>query len=253
MKAWIRKVLPKKSFPVAQRIYHNMRSLFYMGNNLECPICGGHFRKFLTFGVVPKPNAVCPRCTSHGRHRLLWLYLRDRTDFFRSNLKVLYFAPMNIFQHKMLKMKNLDYCSADIDSPLAMTKQDITDINIPDDSFDCIICYHVFEHVLDDEKAMKEVFRILRPGGWAILQVPIDQNRERTFEDPDVTTPEEREKVFGHWEHVRIYGLDYRERLAGAGFSVKEDRYATELDPQLARKYSIGTEEIIHFCTKPVK
>jgi len=142
----------------------------YFGLRFKCPCCDGCFRKFLFFGAKPRPNARCPRCGSLERHRLLWLYLRNKINFFSDHLKVLDIAPIHFFQKKCKKLKNLDYISADISSPIAMIKMDITDINLHDNQFDCIICYHVLEHILDDEKAMRELFRVLKPGGWAILQ-----------------------------------------------------------------------------------
>ena len=222
--------------------------LFY-GHRFVCPICKGHFRKFLSFGVKPRPNASCPRCGSLERHRLSWLYLRDRTNFFSDNLKVLDIAPMDCLQRKFQAMPNLDYVSVDLELPIAMVKMDITDMQFPDNYFDCIICYHVFEHIPDDRKAMKEIFRVLKPDGWAILQVPILM--EKTFEDPNITTPKEREKVFGQRDHVRIYGLDYKDRLEGVGFAVKVDSYVKELGDDAIKKYNLMRDEYIYFCYKP--
>lgn len=132
-----------------------------------------------------------------------------------------------------------------------MIKMDITNINLPDNQFDCIICYHVLEHILDDKKAMKELFRILKPGGWAILQSPVDPNRDETFEDPNVVSPEERERVFGQRDHVRIYGQDYKNRLERAGFTVKLDNYSRELGDNIIKKYGLMKDETIYFCSKP--
>jgi len=157
----------------------------------------------------------------------LWLYLRDKTDFFVDNLKLLDIAPMDCLQRKFRAMPNIDYISVDLESPMAMVKMDITDMQFPSNQFDCIICYHVLEHILDDQMeqmAMKEIFsRVLKPSGWAILQVPI--LRDKTFEDPSIITPEDRERVFGQRDHLRIYGLDYKYRLEQVGFSVKVDDY----------------------------
>lgn len=231
------------------RIVHHVISPLYYGHRFVCPICGGHFRKFLPFGIKPRPNAQCPRCGSLERHRLLWLYLRDRTNFFIDNLKVLDIAPMDCLQRRFRTQSNLDYVSVDLESPIAMVKMDITDIQFPDNHFDCIICYHVLEHIPDDQRAMKEIFRVLKPGGWAILQVPV--LREKTFEDPTITAPKEREKVFGQCDHVRIYGLDYKDRLESAGFTVKVDDYVKKLGDDAIKKYSLMKDENIYFCSKP--
>lgn len=248
-------LIPTKYHPNAGEIYRICRSFLYIGNKFVCPCCGWHFRQFLTHGVKPRKNAKCARCDSMERHRLLWLYLKNKTNLFSVNLKVLHFAPEYIFQKILRSMSNLDYISADLDSPLAMVKVDIINILYDDNSFDVILCTHVLEHVIDDREAMKELFRVLKPGGWAILQVPI--LREKTFEDPTITTPEERLKYFGQEDHFRIYGLDYKQRLEKAGFSVKVDSYLTELSEDIVNRYSLMPEgvfkENIYFCSKPEK
>ena len=251
LKSTLKKFIPERYHSLIQRIYFNLRSLWYIGNRFICPYCNGHFRKFLPFGVKPRPNALCPRCGSLERHRLLWLYLKDRTNFFRDSLKVLDIAPMGSFQQKCKDISNLDYISADISSPIAIIKMDITNINLPDNEFDCIICYHVLEHILDDEKAMRELFRVLKPGGWAILQSPVDHKRDKTFEDPNIVSPNQRERVFGQKDHVRIYGRDYKDRLEKAGFTVKPDNYSRELGNNIIKKYGLMKDETIYFCTKP--
>lgn len=231
--------------------YSNLRGLWYFGLNFVCPCCNGRFRKLLPAGVKPGRAARCPRCDSLERHRLLWIYLRDKTTFFEEHLKVLDIAPMRFFQNKCKSLKNIDYISADISSPLAMLKIDITNIPLPDNHFDCVLCSHVLEHVLDDQKAMCELFRILKPGGWAILNSPVDLNRDKTFENPNVVLPEERESVFGQMDHVRIYGKDYKNRLEHVGFVVKVDDYAGLLADDVANKYGLMKNESIYLCTKP--
>ncbi len=188
LKSILKKFIPKKYQPQAQRIYFNLRNLWYLGNRFICPCCNGHFRKFLPFGVKPRANAQCPRCGSLERHRLLWLFLKKKTNFFKDSLKVLDIAPVDFFQQKCKVLPNLDYISADISSQIAMIKMDITNICLPDNQFDCIICYHVLEHIPNDKEAMRELFRVLKPGGGAILQSPVDYNREKTFEDPNIVS-----------------------------------------------------------------
>ncbi len=258
LKSIMKEIIPEMWHPQAQRTYlmivfhlRSLWSLWYVGNRLICPCCNGHFRNFITFGVKPRPNAQCPRCGSLERHRLLWLYLRDKTNFFKDSLKVLDIAPMYFFQQKCKTLSNLNYISADISSPIAMTKMDITNINLPDNQFDCIICYHVLEHIPDDKKAMKQLFRMLKPGGWAILESPVDPHRDETFEDPNVVSPKERERIFGHKDHVRIYAQDYKSRLEMAGFTVELDNYSTELGDNIIKKYGLMKDEIIYFCSKP--
>lgn len=215
-----------------------------------CPCCGWHFRKFLPYGAMKRPNVGCPRCDSAERHRLLMLYLKNRTNLFSDNLRVLHFAPEYIFQKSFESMPNLDYISADLDSPLAMVKMDITNILYEDNSFDVILCSHVLEHVVDDQKAMRELFRVLKPGGWAILGSPMDLNRDKTFEDPSIASPEDQIRTFGYPGHVRIYGRDYKERLEKAGFTVRVDSYVRELSPDTIKKYGLMRDEDIYVCTK---
>jgi SAM-dependent methyltransferase len=244
-----RKVIPKKYHHVVARYAGYAISPLFYGHRFGCPICGGHFRKNLSFGIKRRPNARCPRCGSLERHRLLWLYLRDRTSFFADNLQVLDIAPTDCLQRKFQAMPNLDYVSVDLEPTIAMIKMDITAMQFCDNRFDCIICYRVLEHVPDDRKAMKEIFRVLKPGGWAILQVPI--LRDETFEDPTITSPEEREKAFGQRDHVRIYGLDYRNRLESVGFVVKVDDYVRKLGGDAVKKYGLMKDEDIYLCSKP--
>ncbi|MPZ76522.1 MAG: methyltransferase domain-containing protein [Deltaproteobacteria bacterium] len=229
-----------------------LRALRYIGTRVTCPCCGWHFRGFLPFGVVVKrTHALCPRCGSLERHRLLWLYLKNRTDLFDRNHRVLHFAPERIFAKVFRTMPLLHYVSADLSSKRARLKTDIMDIPCKDNSFDVVLCNHVLEHVADDQKAMRELCRVLSPGGWAILQTPIDTQRAKTFEDPTITSPSERERAFGQHNHVRLYGRDYKERLEKAGFTVKVDGYAGGLEKRELVKYGLPDEEI-YFCRKPL-
>ncbi|MFZ2970508.1 MAG: class I SAM-dependent methyltransferase [Minisyncoccia bacterium] len=197
-----------------------------------------------------RKNARCPLCKSLERHRLLWLYLKDKTNYFKDSIKVLDVAPTPFFQKMCKKCSNMDYTSVDISSPVAMIKMDITDMDFPDEQFDCILCYHVLEHITDDRKAMKELFRVLKRGGWAIIQSPIDANRNQTFEDNEVTGFSDRERIFGQGNHVRIYGLDYKNRLEEAGFIVRTDDYYHDLPSDISQKYGLLEDEKIYFCMK---
>ena len=219
-------------------------------NQVICPCCNGHFPSFLPYGVIPRPNTKCPTCSSKGRHRLLWLYLKNRTNFFADKLKVLHFAPEKCFEKVFVSLPNLDYVTTDL-TRKATINMDITDIPLDDHSFDVILCSHVLEHILDDGKAMRELFRILKPGGWAIIQSPLDTNREQTYEDPTIVLPEERERAFGLEDHVRIYGRDYKDRLAQAGFTVTVDSYGKDLGSDVLQKYGLKPKDI-YFCTKPI-
>ena len=239
--------VPRRYRPAIEKVY---RQLLYLGNKVVCPCCKGHFRRFLPFGIVQRLNAQCPKCGSLERHRLLWLYFQHKTPLFSARLKVLHVAPEYVLHHALAARTNLDYVSADLSSRLAQMRMDITNIPCEAWSFDVILCSHVLEHVVDDKKAMGELFRVLKPGGWAILQSPIDMNLDNTFEDFHIVSPEAREKAFGQRDHVRIYGRDYKNRLEMAGFRVKVDKYAEEVGEGVRKKYGLPENEAIYFCTK---
>ena len=223
----------------------------FFGFRFRCPCCGGTFRVFHSFGTIElKPNSLCPGCCSLGRHRLLWMYLKNKTNFFKKHHKLLHLSPWRGMQENFKRLTNIDYTSADMSFPWTMLKIDIANIRLPDSQFDCIICYHVLEHIPDDTKAIKELSRVLKPGGWAIIQSPIDPNRASTFEDPGITEPAERERVFGQRDHVRIYGTDYKERLEAAGFKVKIHKYAEGLSKRIIKRCALPKEEEIYFCSK---
>jgi len=233
-------------YPAAVRRRWRMRQL--RGDSVECPCCGGRFRAFMT--ERGRPNAVCPRCGAQERHRALWLYLRDRTPLFDRPLRTLHFAPELIFRRRLESLPNLDYVSADLDSPEAMLHFDITAIPFDDDSFDAVLCSHVLEHVENDRAAMRELVRVLRPGGFAIVLVPLDLSREETYEDPSVTAPEDRAREFWQHDHVRLYGRDFAERLEQSGFSVTVDPYVRELPAHVRRRHALLDVEDIYVGTK---
>lgn len=183
----------------------------------------------LPAGRAKRPNARCPRCGSLERHRLIWTYLQQKTDFFVMERRVLDVAPEEFMQHHIRKLPNIDYLSIDLESPLAMKKMDVTQLELPSNSFDIIFCNHVFEHIPDDLAAMRELYRVLKPGGWAILQTPIDYQRTTTDEDPSVADPQERLRRFGQTDHIRVYGLDFFDRLRSCGWTVNRDRFVQTL------------------------
>jgi SAM-dependent methyltransferase len=232
-------------------IFSFFTSLVYRGNNVECPICNGKFRKLLPYGNKGADNRLCPKCLSLERHRLLWLYLKNKTNFFSDNLKVLHVAPEQSFIKRFRKLSNLNYITGDLFSPLADVKMDIKNIPFEDNSIDILICNHVLEHIDDEPKALSEIIRILKPGGWAILQVPINPKLEVTYEDPTIIDPKEREKHFGQYDHVRFHGLDYPKRLEKAGFKVNYEKYVQEIDQYLVNRYRLPINEIIYVATKP--
>ena len=219
---------------------------FYLkGNKYTDPIDNKSFRKFLPYGYeVQRQNVLSPSTLSLERHRLLWLYLTNETNFFTSKKKVLHMAPEQCFLTRFRKL-NHDYVTADIDSPIADVTADIINLPFNDNSFDVIFCNHVLEHIQDDTKAMEELFRVMKKGGMGIFQVPQDLNRNVTFEDNSITNPKERAKIFGQYDHVRVYGKDYFDKLRSIGFEVKEVNYSQKLSTETSSKYRLMEGELL--------
>jgi SAM-dependent methyltransferase len=235
VRAMLRRVLPAgiRAGLRRQVVPAVMRTIFY-GARFECPICGARLRALLAAGVRHpvfeerrivgggyRRNCECPVCGSNDRERLLFLYLRHKTEIFSRPVKLLHVAPEPALSGLLGKQVNIEYLTADLENPEAMEVMDVTNIGHRDGSFDVILCNHVLEHVPEDRKAMAELYRVLKPGGWAILQVPIAMGLERTHEDFSITDASGREAAFGQFDHVRLYGRDYADRLKEAGFDVR--------------------------------
>ncbi len=250
MEKLVKKIVPRKYHQIFKKPYAILWAILYCGSQFTCPCCNGRFRRFMPYGVIPRSNAMCPKCYSLERHRLLMLYLKNRTNIFKVNLRMLHFAPEDTFQRIFKTCSNIDYVSADLDAPNAMLKMDITNILFKNEVFDVILCSHVLEHVEDDKRAIREMFRVLKKGGWAIIQSPVENNRRRTHEDLAIRTPKDRRKYFGLDNHVRIYGLDYKQRLEDAGFTVKFNDYLKDLDEGVIKTYALSNNGEIHFCCK---
>lgn len=226
-------------------------NMMLKGDRYTDPIDGKSFSKFLPYGYEnQRENVLSPSTLSLERHRLLWIYLKNYTDFFTAPHKVLHFAPEQAFYSRFRKLKNLDYTTTDLDSPLADVKADICYLPFDDNSFDFVLCNHVLEHIREDHKAMQEIYRILTPGGTAILQIPQDLSREKTFEDDTITDPKERAKIFGQYDHVRVYGKDFFDKLRNVGFEVQEVDLTSEMDKESVERYRLAPGEIIPVVRK---
>jgi len=241
--------------PFLIRLSYTVRpflEFFLKGTTYTDPIDGKSFKSFLPYGYgKQRNNVLSPSTLSLERHRLLWLYLKNETEFFTANHKVLHFAPEQAFYKRFKTMKNLDYVTTDLNSPLADVKADICNLPFKDNDFDVVLCNHVLEHIPDDTKAMQELYRILKPGGFGIFQIPQDLNREFTFEDNDITDKKERAKIFGQYDHVRVYGRDYFNKLRSIGFKVEEVDYTATFSYEEITKFSLAKGEIIPVVFKP--
>jgi SAM-dependent methyltransferase len=240
--------------PILIRLSYVARPFLAMalkGNTFTDPIDGKSFRSFLPYGYgKQRNNVLSPSTLSLERHRLLWLYLKNETDFFTAPKKVLHFAPEQAFYKLFRNQKNLDYTTTDLFSPLADVKADICDLPFEGNTYDIILCNHVLEHIPDDTKAMQELYRVLKPGGMGIFQVPQDLGRAVTFEDNSITDPKERSEIFGQYDHVRVYGRDYFDKLRSIGFKVVEEDYTQKIAIDLVEKYCLAPGEIIPVCFK---
>lgn len=277
MKSVFKFILNTIPRPILIRLSYVARpvlALLLKGNTFTDPIDGKSFRQFLPYGYGnQRNNVLSPSTLSLERHRLLWLYLQNETDFFQSELdsdsfnkqpksiklrdtetssvlKVLHFAPEQAFYKRFKKQTNIDYTTTDLLSPLADVKADICNLPFEDNSYDVIFCNHVLEHIPDDTKAMQELYRVLKPNGMGIFQIPQDLSRATTFTDDTITDPKERAKIFGQYDHVRVYGRDYFDKLRTIGFEVIEEDYTTKIPLDLVEKYCLAKGEIIPVCFK---
>lgn len=258
MKRIIKLMLGKVPRPVLQRMASwavPLAGLFYKGHGRKCPICGAAYRKFMPYGyVVQRENALCPRCLSLERHRLLWLWLQNQTDIFVSRPKILHIAPevclMRRFKKAYADSDASKYVTADLESPLADVKMDVQAIPFPDETFDVIFCNHILEHVQNDIKAMCEMYRVMCRGGWGVMLSPVNPALDKTFEDDSITDPKERTRIFGQYDHRRNYGRDYAERLRSVGFEVEETDYASHFSADDIKLYGLR-HEILYIVRKP--
>lgn len=251
MKALIRWILNHIPRTVLQRMASwavPIIGLLYTGRGRECPVCGCRKRKFLPYGyVTSREDALCPHCLALERHRLIWLWIERETDLATNPRKMLHIAPevalMRKFRQIYATCSDM-YVTADLESPLATMHFDVQQIPLADESFDIIICNHLLEHVENDHKALEELFRVMRHGGWGIILSPMDESRQTTFEDDSITNEAERTRIFGQYDHRRIYGHDYADRLHKAGFDVEVVDYASQLTPQERTLYALTDEKL---------
>jgi SAM-dependent methyltransferase len=220
----------------------------HRGSAVECPLCGARFSAFKP--AWNRANAICWRCGSHERHRATWVHLQRHPELLRDARSLLHFAPEYCLERRMREVPGLRYVTADLDPALGELELDLTALALEDGAFDAILCSHVLEHVPDDAAAMRELHRVVAPGGWVLVMVPIDHSREQTFEDPAIVAPEARVQAFWQADHVRLYALDVADRLRAAGFEVTRATPAAELGPQLAARHGLLVEEDLFICQK---
>jgi len=247
--------LPRPLLIRLSYVFKFFAPVLYRGDKVECPVCERSFSKFLSYGseVAHRENVLCPYDLTLERHRLMWLYLNRKTEFFTTNnLKVLHIAPEQCFLPYFKKQKNLDYTTADLVSPIADLHFDLHDIPLEDNQYDVVFCNHVMEHVEDAIRCMSELNRVMKPGGWGIMQVPQDFSRDKTYEDPTITSPEEREIHYWQKDHVRLFGKDYPEWLRKAGFEVSEFKMEEHYSNEQIQRFRLSSEEILYIVSKSI-
>ncbi len=268
IRSLVKQLVPERVRMLRFTLYEKARYypgiVLNLGNRLECPFCGWHFRRFRGAGfhypvIIEKrvigghwhEDNVCPRCMSNARERLAYLYLKDRTSVFQDHVRLLHIAPEPQLARVFRRSPNIKYVNADLFEPGVMSRFDIQKTPFRDETFDVVVCNHVMEHVSDDSVAMREIRRILKPGGWAMLQVPIALALDRTIEDPTATTDEQRIERFGQEDHVRLYSRpDYVARLQAAGFNVTAESYPVALGSDKVQRFGLVEEEEVFICSK---
>lgn len=247
--------VPRKYLQKIANITIPLSAPFFYGKKITCPICNWSFRKILPYGYVTiRKNALCPRCLSLERHRMLWFYLKTNSLFFKESQKVLHVAPEYPFIkrfEKIISQNSGEYITADIESPLAKIKMNVENIPFEKNYFDVIICNHVLEHVSNDIKAISELYRVLKPNGYGVLLSPVDYDRESTYEDNSIVNPEERKIHFGQHDHLRVYGKDYAQRLSKAGFIVEQIDFKYHLENKAIKKMAFSAE-ILYIVKKTI-
>lgn len=245
--------LPRPLLIRLSYIFKFFAPILYRGKNVECPVCERKFSKFLSYGsnVAHRENVLCPYDLTLERHRLMYLYLKQESNFFTAeNLAVLHMAPEQCFIDMFKKQENLSYLTADIESPIADLHFDLHKIPLEDNRFDVVFCNHVMEHVEDPIQCMKELYRVMKKGGWALMQVPQDFHRDKTYEDASITSPQEREKHFWQKDHLRLFGKDYPQWLEKAGFTVDEFDLNKHFEKNVINRFRLMQGEILYIAKK---
>ena len=246
VKRIISKLISNEQLVKHEVFLRGMFALLYYGSRHQCTICN---KKLRTFLQLSNHDLLCPKCGSLARDRRLWTILNE--NYIKRGISVLDFSPSRPLARKMKSIAGIKYISTDLSGNfIADFQYDITKLALNDNNIDLIICYHILEHITDDATAMAELYRVLKPGGMGIFQIPQDLNRATTFSDDTITDQKERAKIFGQYDHVRIYGRDYFDKLRSIGFTVIEEDYTKRIAPELVEKYCLAKGEIIPVCYK---
>lgn len=245
----LKKLLPPNLRLSLRMLFWRARGVVYLGQNVHCPLCTTSFRTFLPFGKPMRAQAMCPRCNTVERHRLLWFYLVNELHIETRPLKVLHMAPEPIIQDRLKQLKNLDYLSADLVSPVAMQHVDLQALPFANNSFDLILCSHVLGHVPDDRKALRELCRVLRPQGVLLLQDHVNPQLHQTQEFPDSLTAQQRMTLYGQPDRCRNYGADFISRLQQEGFKVEAVDYTPPFSQKELQRLGLTYRETLYLAS----
>lgn len=232
------------------------------GSLKQCNICGHNVGKFLPAGIEEevfkhhhiigggyRESCTCPYCGAGDRQRWLYYVLQKKIDLFNASGKILHLAPEKSIQKYIRQNKQIDYYTGDIRPGRAMYVIDITDIQYKDNTFDYAISNHIMEHISDEEKAVSEIKRVLKPSGKWIFSFPVCTDM-KTYEDKTITSPEQRLKAYGQKDHVRLYGYDFAERYERYGLKLQIYSPKNELDDDEINKFGFIKDDIIIVATK---
>lgn len=266
---WARQHVPPALYQRLCRLYDSprlvVRRMMCVGFGRTCPLCGAHWRRFLSDPGEPSPlfsevhvvgggpieQALCPRCKSFERERHVYLYLQRMTTVFTAPTRLLHVAPERRLEPLLRAAGNVEYVSGDLAPGRAQHRLDVTAIDFPDGSFDVVLCNHVLEHIPDDARALAELFRVIRPGGWAMLQVPLVYGID-TREDRSASDPADMLLRFGQRDHIRIYGAaDYERRLTAAGFEVTKESISERFGARVAERFGLLPDEQLFIARRP--
>ena len=242
----MRESLERTSSRLVRGVERRVEMFRHRGDQVMCPVCGSRFERFKD--DWNRSNALCWRCGSHERHRAQWLLLERRPELLGSARSLLHFAPEWSLRTRLQRIDHLRYVTADLSQPDVDLQLDLSALALPDGSFDAVICSHVLEHLTDDAAAMRELRRVTAPGGWCLVMVPIDLNREHTYEDPSIVLPSEREREFWQHDHVRLYAPDIANRLTAAGFDVERIKPMEEFGSLMAERCRLSAADDMWLC-----
>ena len=237
-------------YKLISKIYYKIKINFWSGKSNLCSCCGRYLRKFNSYGFKMRKSAICPVCGSLERHRFLIIFLKTKTTFFLRNIKLLHFSPNNSLKNLFRNHNNIRYITTDLNSSNILIRNDITNLSFKNNIYDVIICSHVLEHIKNDNLALKELYRVLKTKGWGIIQIPLNRERKKTYENQKILKPKDRLIHFGREDHVRIYGLDFKQRVEKVGFHVRVIDYAKNLGPKNIKKFGLNANERFYFLKK---